>query len=102
MHTILQHLAERVAALLQARSATGFTLTLKVRYHDFQTVTRSATLDQPFETATDLLDLAVKLLARTEAGPKPVRLLGLTVSNLFGELACEDSAQLELPLWQND
>jgi DNA polymerase-4 len=97
MMLILDRLAERVAALVQARSTSGLTLTLKVKYDDFQTVTRSHTQAEPIDQAATMLALAEALLARTEVGVRPVRLLGLTVSSLTTDIPLDAAAQLELP-----
>ena len=95
--TILGDLAQRVAALVKARGTSGLTLTLKVKYGDFQTVTRSHSQAEPIEEAETMLALAEQLLDKTEAGPRPVRLLGLTVSNLTTDIPLAISPQLELP-----
>jgi DNA polymerase-4 len=63
-------------------------VTIKVRYSDFSTVTRSHTAP-PTREASDIVARAVQLLGRTEAGRRPVRLLGVSVHNL-----CDDA---ELP-----
>jgi DNA polymerase-4 len=97
MMLILGKLAERVADLVQGHNTGGQTLTLKVRYDDFQSVTRSHTQTEPIDDAETMLLLAEALLARTEAGPRPVRLLGLTVSNLTTDIPLDKSAQMELP-----
>ena len=97
MMLILVKLAEKVAALLQTRSTSGLTLTLKIKYDDFQNVTRSHTQSEPIEQAEVMLALAEELLARTEAGARPVRLLGLTVSNLTTDIPFDETAQMELP-----
>jgi len=97
MLTILGDLAQRVSALVKGRQTSGLTLTLKVKYSDFQTVTRSHTQLEPIEDADVMLALAEQLLAKTEAGDRPVRLLGLTVSNLTTEIPVETSPQLDLP-----
>ena len=97
MMIILGRLAERVAALVQAHNTSGLTLTLKVRHDDFQSVTRSHTQAEPIDDAETMLLLAEALLAKTEAGPRPVRLLGLTVSNLTTDIPLDESAQMELP-----
>jgi DNA polymerase IV len=97
MLTILGGLAEKVATLLQARGTSGLTVTLKLKYADFQSVTRSHTQSAPVDSAATLLDLAEKLLAKTAAGTRPVRLLGLTVSQLTSELPLDDPQQLDLP-----
>ncbi|MDT8421484.1 MAG: DNA polymerase IV [Desulfuromonadales bacterium] len=97
MLTILGGLAQRVSALVKGRQTSGLTLTLKVKYSDFQTVTRSHTQFEPIESADVMLSLAEQLLAKTEAGDRPVRLLGLTLSNLTTEIPVEPSPQLDLP-----
>lgn len=95
--TILGHLADRVSALLKARNTSGMTLTLKVKYSNFQTVTRSHTRTEPIEDAGTMLGLAEQLLEKTEVGERAVRLLGLTVSNLTSDVPVEISPQLDLP-----
>ncbi len=97
MMVILGKLAERVATLLTTRNTSGLTLTLKVRYDDFQSITRSHTQAEPIDEAETMLLLAETLLDKTEAGPRPVRLLGLTVSNLTTDIPFEESAQMALP-----
>lgn len=96
MLTILNELAERVAASLRAKDTSGLTLTLKLKYADFQNVTRSHTAAEPIETAARMLQLAEELLGKTDAGKRSVRLLGLTVSQLTSEVPV-DELQLELP-----
>jgi len=76
----LDRLAERVGAGLQRCGEAGRTIVLKVRYDDFSTVTRSATLHEPTADATVLATVGSRLLYdRTAAGKRPVRLLGLGV-----------------------
>jgi DNA polymerase-4 len=81
----LQHeartMAEDGAAWLQSHSQHARTVTLKVRYHDFQTITRSHTA-APTDSGAELAERAVQLLLRTEAGTRPVRLLGVSLSGL--------------------
>jgi DNA polymerase-4 len=97
MMIVLGKLSEWVAALVQAHNTSGLTLTLKIRYDDFQSVTRSHTQIEPINDAETMMLLAETLLDKTEAGPRPVRLLGLTVSNLTTDIPLEESAQMELP-----
>lgn len=97
MMIILDKVAKQVSELLNSRKTSGLTLTLKVRYDDFQSVTRSHTQTEPIDDAGVMLDLADILLGKTEAGPRPVRLLGLTVSNLTTDILLDESAQMELP-----
>ncbi len=74
-------LARRGADWLGQKDLVARTVTVKVRYSDFITVTRSHTLTQATRDAEDLSCRATGLLARTDAGRRPVRLLGVSVHN---------------------
>ena len=97
MLTIIGDLAEKVAALLQTKNTSGLTLTLKVKYSDFQIVTRSISREHPIETADEIMLLSEKLLQKTEAGDRTVRLLGVTISHLTTDIPANEPLQLELP-----
>ncbi len=97
MLTVIGALAKRVAAMLQAKKTSGLTLTLKVKYSDFQIVTRSISCETPLENADEILSLVEGLLCKTQAGEKSVRLLGVTISKLTTEIPAEKIAQMELP-----
>ena len=56
-------------------------MTIKVRYDDFTTITRSHSR-APTNDADDIARRAVALLAKTDAGTRPVRLLGAGVHNI--------------------
>jgi DNA polymerase IV len=60
------------------------TVTIKVRYSDFSTITRSHTT-RPTRRDGDVIGRALRLIDRTEAGRRPVRLLGVSVHNLRSE-----------------
>jgi DNA polymerase-4 len=64
---------------------SGRTVTLKVKYQDFQIVTRAKSLDRPVSGRAEFLDIGCALLRTLLPVPKGVRLLGLTLSN-FGEV----------------
>lgn len=83
LYNILHRLAESVAASLEKHNFGGYTLTLKVRYRDFLTITRSATFKTPLFTAADIFSCLPRLMRDTDAGRRRVRLLGITVSNLI-------------------
>jgi DNA polymerase IV len=74
--------AEKVAARLRRHGLEGHNLTLKVRYDDFETQTRRLTLSEPSANGLTLYRAGLKLLQRTKAGTRPVRLLGLTAGGL--------------------
>jgi DNA polymerase-4 len=75
-------LAESVAARLRANRVAGRTVTLKLRFADFTTITRSSTAAEPVDTAPAIARAAKALLARIDPTPG-VRLLGVTVSGLI-------------------
>ncbi len=81
MLEILENIAERVENSLIKREAKGRTITLKVKFFDFQSITRSITIDEPADTATVIMKYIKPLLSKTEAGEKKVRLLGISISN---------------------
>jgi DNA polymerase IV len=79
---VIAALAEEVANGLQRRDLAGCTITVKVRYADFTTLTRSRTLAVPTARLDAIDAVARELVRRTEAGRQPVRLLGVGASNL--------------------
>ena len=82
MRRELLSLSDRVSARLRRHDLKGRTVTLKVKYADFVQVTRAATLSDPTDDGGILYRLALDLLGNTEAGARPVRLLGISVSKL--------------------
>lgn len=96
MHVKLQEVAETVERRLKRIPTAGRTITLKVRYDNFEIATRSATFAHDVQEAAALYETAVNLLPLTEAGQRKVRLLGISVSNL--SLGREDDYQLRLDL----
>ena len=84
MLEILENIADRLENSLIKREAKGRTVTLKIKYFDFQSVTRSITIDEPADSASVIMKHIKPLLSKTEAGEKKVRLLGISISN-FGD-----------------
>jgi DNA polymerase-4 len=95
---VLFELAGQVARNLARIKTGGRTLTLKVRYSDFTTITRSCTTAQGFFAASDILAQLPRLLAATEAGRRKIRLLGVTVANLCSEQEALRLRIRQLPL----
>jgi DNA polymerase-4 len=73
-------LAAASARWLARRQLSARTVVVKVRYGDFTTVTRRLTAWAACDEPT-IVERAVRLLDRTEAGRRPVRLLGVSVQN---------------------
>ena len=80
----------------------ALTLTLKVKYHDFQSVTRSVTVAEPIGDLDVVMEHLKKLLKNTQAGNKNVRLLGVSVSNFIGGRDADNGwVQMPLPFGVN-
>ena len=86
LHDMLAELDKQAAGVargLAKRDLSACTVTIKVRYSDFTTVTRSQTLPVPTRDEAAIAGCARELLSRTQAGSRPVRLLGVGASNLL-------------------
>lgn len=98
MTVALEEIAKTLKRRIDNNDASGRTFTLKVKYADYQQVTRSRTLLAPIREITDMMKYAMELLDTTEAETKRVRLLGLTVSNFESESdESSDYIQLTIP-----
>jgi DNA polymerase IV len=100
MHSRLDALADEVGERLGHGGHAGRTLTLKVRFSDFRTITRSVTQSGGFLRPRDLRAAIPALLDRGLEAGRGVRLLGLTVSNLDlpvgGQGALWDNERIEV------
>jgi DNA polymerase-4 len=85
----VEALGARVARWLERHALYARTVTLKVRYGDFTTITRSAT-GHPTGDRTEVVSRALDLLQRTEAGRRPVRLLGVSGHGLTDRVVTTD------------
>jgi DNA polymerase IV len=83
MRNEVEGMARRVAAGLERKSLVARTISIKVRYSDFTTVTRSHTAAPATRDPARIAERAVELLRRTEVGRRPVRLLGAGAHNLL-------------------
>jgi DNA polymerase-4 len=100
MRRELLSLSDRVSARLRRYGVKGKTVTLKVKYADFVQVTRAATLSEPTDDGGSLYRIALDLLGNTEAGARPVRLLGISVSKLVPAAGDAKPSRMEqLPLF---
>lgn len=82
----LNEIASDLSDLLKEDKIQGKTITLKVKYNDFVTVTRSYThSDFISQEREELFSRSKKLLEKTEAGNRKIRLLGISVSNFYQE-----------------
>jgi DNA polymerase-4 len=101
----LQHelvrLGDSVAGRLRGAGMAGRTISIKVRFHDFRTITRSITLPSAVDTGPDVVRAATELLGRVDPTPG-VRLLGIHVSQLADGSARQLSLDdVEAPSWDD-
>ena len=95
MRAEIARLAKRTASSLDKKVLVARTVTLKVRYSDFTTVTRSHTEEPATRDAVQITERALMLLDRTAAGKRAVRLLGVGVHGLSN--AAQSRAGRDLP-----
>ena len=95
--TELYHLEKRVFAEMQELDQTAKTVTLKIRFGNFQTLTRSRTVEQPIDSYNALQQVSRSLINEAPLEGKGIRLLGVGVSNLH-DINVIESKQLELDL----
>ena len=81
MIEVLEDIAAKLENSLIKKDAKGRTITLKMKYFDFHSITRSITIDEPADSASVIMKYVRPLLSKTEAGEKKVRLLGISISN---------------------
>jgi DNA polymerase IV len=86
---ILQ-MAERVGSRLRDHHLAGRTVTIKVRFPDFRTITRSTTVPDPFSASAEIARQALALLEKVDVAGG-IRLLGVTMSNLTSPAAQQAS-----------
>jgi DNA polymerase-4 len=78
----IEGMARSSARWLARQDLLTRTVTIKVRYSDFTTITRSHSEQPATRDEASIVSRALKLLDRTDAGRRPVRLLGVSVHNL--------------------
>ena len=97
----LRHLADRIGTRVRARSLAGRTVTARVRFADFRSVTRSVTLDAPISTTAIIAEIAEDLVRAALAdhpAEKSISLLAISLSHLEQN----QELQLDLPLGLSD
>jgi len=93
----LRHLADRVATRLRAKERAGKTVTVRVRFAEMQSVTRSITLPAAISATPILAEVGYSLVTtalRDHPQERVITLLAISVSHLVYEAAL----QLELPI----
>jgi DNA polymerase-4 len=91
LESTLKELSAQVGRRLRRSDLTGKTVKLKLRWPDFTTLTRQATLASPTDQDDEIAGTAIRLMKDVRSSGKPVRLIGVGVSGLTTE-----ARQLEL------
>ena len=73
---------ERMWKSVEKKEAQGKTVTLKIKFFDFEVITRSTTLTDFIDSRQQFTEIVLSLLNEELPLPKSVRLLGVTLSNL--------------------
>jgi DNA polymerase-4 len=94
----LSEIGQTVIDRLEKKQTGGRTVTLKVKYADYQQVTRSRTVADSLTELDSIVTIAKDLLDSTEVDQRNVRLLGISLSNLDCEREDAEFIQLTLDL----
>ena len=89
----LYHLTEELVRRLENDQFIGHTLTLKVKFNDFQQITRSTTHKKPFKTVDDILPSAKELIKEIDYKNHPIRLLGISINRTIKD-------ETKKPVWK--
>jgi len=89
--SVLLSLSSIVAKRLRQKRFQGRTITLKLRYSDFVTLTRSETIARPIDSEHSIYNLAKKLISNFDLRITKIRLLGVSVSNLVTHMGFQTS-----------
>jgi DNA polymerase-4 len=92
----LRECAARVFSELKEEGKHARTVTLKIKYADFQLVTRRRTFEDFLSSPEEIFRTVRELLERTETGRRPVRLAGISLSNFEPPGRKKDVAQAPL------
>lgn len=90
----IEPVAKKVFERIKNSQKYGRTITLKVKYSDFTQITRSRTVNDPVIEYNSLWENTKELLNEAFINDKPVRLLGVSVSNFLSEE--QEAIQLEI------
>lgn len=80
----LEQIAQILVERIERHQASGRTLTLKVKFSDYQQITRSRTFENCINSLDTIITEAVTLLEMIELSDRSIRLLGISLSNLDG------------------
>ncbi|WP_340095243.1 hypothetical protein [Nostoc punctiforme] len=94
----LEQIAQIVEQRLEQHETRGRTLTLKVKFSDYQRLTRSKTMLAPISELSTIFEIAKALFESIDLENRSIRLLGISLSNLDN---AKQTQVIQLPLFQN-
>lgn len=95
---VLQKLATAVERSCARIEVTARTVTVKIKFEDFTSITRSHTGDHTVSSERDILHVARTLFSQAATGTRKIRLLGISLSSLEGRVSSSSSELSELSL----
>jgi DNA polymerase-4 len=95
LEAVLDPLVDDVWGWRERSGICGRTVTVKVKYADFEQITRSRTLPQTIASKGEFAEVGRDLVASVLPLRRPVRLLGISMSN-FGNVEQENGPQMTL------
>ena len=94
---IIIRLSEQVSANLSKDYIFGNTIKLKLRFHDFKTITRQSSSESPINASEDISGIAINLAKPEIVGNRKIRMVGVGVSNIKTELRSNKYTQIKFP-----
>lgn len=98
LDSLIHLLSGRLQARLLRHNFRGTSLTMKIRFQDFQTITRSFTRSEVIFDAHEIAEIAMALMSHVDLMGKSIRLIGLAIGNRYLE---PNEAELFLPFEEN-
>ena len=92
---IIIRLSEQVSANLSKDYIFGNTIKLKLRFHDFKTITRQSSSESPINASEDISGIAINLAKPEIVGNRKIRMIGVGVSNIKTELRPNKYTQIK-------
>jgi DNA polymerase-4 len=92
----LRPLIDKVWRPCEDKGSRGRTVTLKVKFSDFEIITRSRSVPVAISSCDDLERISIGILQNELPFPKPVRLIGVSLSSL--QANDQEEQQLDLPI----
>lgn len=97
LETALHHIVSKLSSRLQSKKRKGRTITLKIRFADFKSITRSHSIAYVIDDSDGIFEVAYQLLQTVVARETlSIRLLGVSMSNFDPALLPQPQGQLKL------